>query len=374
MTSLLSLHGDSLRWISATGGTTPRRLVAADDRLTADRAARLAGQRTGMVWRGDYRGARQLLTALGRRIPVTPGRHGTDLAEAFREQRRNQARRAGRLGMLLVPIEPGFVIPLRNAPDVTRACAEVYPELDGPSVIALRELLGVIGAHEWRTAGVPVVALGTGPDGAPVRIRPRHGVFAPTRNEYIDLVAAAPLPCRSRAIDVGTGTGVLAALLATRGVARIVATDITASAVACATDNMRDLGLSARVEVQLTDLFPTGRAPLVVCNPPWLPAAARTDLDRAVYDPGSRMLTGFLHGLAAHLEPAGEGWLVLSDLAERLGLRRADELTLAIHAAGLRVIARTDTTPAHSRAADPRDPLHAARSAEQISLYRLTAA
>lgn len=374
MTSLLTLHGDPLRWISATGGTTPRRLISADDRLSADRASQLARQRVGMVWRGDYRGARQLLTALGRRVPVGRVRTSTDLAEVFREQRRNQARRASRLGMLLVPVDPGFVIPLGNAPDVSRACADVYPELDGPSVIALRELLGVIGAQEWRTAGIPVAALGTEPDGAPVRIHPRHGVFAPTRNEYLDLVAAAPLPCRSRAIDVGTGTGVLAALLARRGVAHIVATDIAPSAVACATENMRELGLSARVDVQLADLFPAERAPLVVCNPPWLPAAARTDLDRAVYDPGSKMLAGFLRGLAAHLEPAGEGWLILSDLAERLGLRTADELRLAIHTAGLRIIARTDTTPRHPRATDSQDPLHAARAAEQISLYRLAAA
>jgi hypothetical protein len=35
-----------------------------------------------------------------------------------------------------------------------------------------------------------------------------------------------------------------------------------------------------------------------------------------VYDEGSRMLLGFLNGLAAHLAPGGEGWLILSDLAE----------------------------------------------------------
>ena len=32
------------------------------------------------------------------------------------------------------------------------------------------------------------------------------------------------------------------------------------------------------------------------------------------------MLLGFLGGLAAHPEPQGEGWLVLSDFAEHPGL------------------------------------------------------
>lgn len=40
------------------------------------------------------------------------------------------------------------------------------------------------------------------------------------------------------------------------------------------------------------------------------------------------MLRGFLDGLTAHLAPGGEGWLVLSDLAERLELRgRGEEIT-----------------------------------------------
>jgi prophage antirepressor-like protein len=92
-----------------------------------------------------------------------------------------------------------------------------------------------------------------------------------------------------------------------------------------------------------------------------------------VYDPGSRMLRGFLAGLPAHLEPGGEGWLVLSDLAEHLGLRTREELLAAIDAAGLAVADRLDARPTHPRAADPSDPLHAARAREVTSLWRLVA-
>ncbi|MET0382412.1 MAG: class I SAM-dependent methyltransferase, partial [Burkholderiaceae bacterium] len=233
---------------------------------------------------------------------------------------------------------------------------------------SLRELLGLVGAHEWRKKGVDVPALGA-------RIHPHFGVFSPVRGEYLALVARAPLPAgaASLAFDVGTGTGVIAALLARRGVRRVVATDIDPRAIACAADNLERLGLSTRVDVVAADLFPDGRAPLIVCNPPWLPTPANAAIERAVYDPDSAMLRAFLAGLAAHLAPGGEGWLVMSDLAERLGLRAGGEMAAWIAAAGLRVIARDDTRPTHPKAGDPGDPLFAARSGETTSLWRLGA-
>jgi methylase of polypeptide subunit release factors len=368
----LECDGTTLRWLSASGRPPPERVVEADDRLRADDALRLATRQIGMLWRGDYRNARQLLAALarrtGRRARVAAG-ETADLAAAFHRHRRDQARRASVLGMLLVPVDAGYAVPLGHAPDVRQACREAYPPLDGPAAVALRELLGVIGAHQWRAAGVETPALAA-------RIHPHYGVFSPTRAEYVELVAAAALPAgRELAYDIGTGTGVLAALLARRGVERVVATDIDPRAVACASDNVRRLGLADRVDVRRADLFPTEaeRAALVVCNPPWLPARAHTPLDRAVYDPDNRMLRGFLDGLGAHLSPSGEGWLVLSDLAELLGLRPRAELTAMIDAAGLRVVDRTGTRPRHPRATDraDADPLRAARAAEVISLWRL---
>lgn len=45
-----------------------------------------------------------------------------------------------------------------------------------------------------------------------------------------------------------------------------------------------------------------------------------------------------------------------------------------IEQAGLRVVERLDTRPTHGRASDPADLLHAARSKEVTSLWRLAAA
>ncbi len=310
-----------------------------------------------MLWRGDFQNARQLLRALDRRVP-------TARAPTFQAHRQDQARRARVLAMVLVLLDSDYALDLRRAPDVRQACNEVYDEATAPSAMPLRELLGVVGAHEWRRTGVRIPALGA-------RIRPHYGVFSPIRGEYVQLVAEAPLPARTMAFDIGTGTGVLAAVLARRGVAHVVATDVDRRAVACARENLAALGYEGRTEVQRVDLFPRGRAPLVVCNPPWLPARPTSPLERAVYDPGSRMLYGFLDRLGKHLTKDGEGWLILSDLAERLRLRSRSDLLAAFDRAGLEVVGRSTATPQHARAFVADAPLHAARAAEVTSLWRV---
>ncbi len=362
-------------WRSESGAPPPGRMAVADDRMTADEAYGLACQGTALLWRGDFQNARQMLIALASRADRharKPKKAGTPKApapaEAFNLHRQAQAQRARTLGMLMVPIEPDFSIPLRRAPDIRQACTEAYGPAEGASMASLRELLCLIGAHEWRRKGIEIAAIRG-------RIHPHYGVFAPIRSEYVDLVARAPLPAllstMSLAFDIGTGTGVLAAVLARRCIKRIVATDQDPRALACATENLKRLGLSGPVEVVPADLFPEGRAALVVCNPPWIPARPSSPIERGIYDPESRMLLGFLRALPAHLAPGGEGWLLLSDLAEHLGLRSRPELLEAIEAAGLKVVDRMDARPRHPRASDKFDPLHSARAAEVTSLWRL---
>ena len=356
------------RWRSEAGVLPPKRVQVVNDTLTADAAYRLGCEGTALLWRGDFQNARQLLQAMGRRLERKARKPVDDPAQAFNLQRMAQAQRARTLAMLLIPFLPGHVIPLRRAPEVQQACLEAYGAADAPYVASLRELQGLIGAHEWRKKGVEIPALGA-------RIHPHYGVFSPVRGEYVALVADAPLPealaADSLAFDIGTGTGVLAAVLAKRGVQKVVATDQDERALACARENVARLGFGAQVDVVQADLFPPGRAPLIVCNPPWVPARPSSPLEFAVYDPDSRMLRGFLDGLAAHLAPGGEGWLILSDLAEHLRLRPRSELLALIDQAGLKVLGRIDVRPRHPRAADKSDPLYKARSAEVTSLWRL---
>jgi hypothetical protein len=105
-----------------------------------------------------------------------------------------------------------------------------------------------------------------------------------------------------------------------------------------------------------------------------LPGRASSTLEHAIYDEDSRMLRGFLAGLPAHLEPGGEGWLVMSDFAEHLGLRASGELDSWIAAAGLRIADKQGTRPRHPKTADISDPLHAARAKETTFLWRLALA
>jgi hypothetical protein len=372
------------QWRSERGAPPPKRVVVADDAMTADDAYGLACQGTALLWRGDFQNARLMLNALARRAdrparkpkravaePAIGAPIGTPaMATVFHINRQARSQRARTLGMLVIALDAGYGIDLRRAPDLRQACREAYGPPHDPCVVSLRELLGVVGAHEWRINGIDVPAAGG-------RIHPHYGVFAPVRREYVELVATAPLPAAvaatSVAFDIGTGTGVLAAVLARRGIARVIATDRDPRALACARANVEQLRLRDVVDVVDADLFPNGRAALIVCNPPWVPARPSSPLEHGIYDPDSRMLRGFLAGLAAHLLAGAEGWLILSDLAEHLGLRTRGELTAMIDAAGLRVVDRTDVRPVHPKASDPSDPLHAARAAEVTSLWRLGA-
>jgi SAM-dependent methyltransferase len=363
----------SARWHSENAAPLPRRTVVADDRMKANDAYRQACEGTALLWQGDFHNARQLLQAMGRRLDRKTRRSSAPLSESFHLHRRSSSHRARVLGKLLVLLDGDYTLALRRAPDVRQACLEAYGPPKEPTAVSLPELLGVIGAHQWRLKGVDVPALGT-------RIHPHYGVFAPVRGEYVDLVARTPLPPAalhgpdtSTAFDLGTGTGVLAAVLARRGINRVVATDISPRALACAKDNAHRLALTDRIEVSGPGLFPEGRADLIVCNPPWLPVHPTSPIEQGVYDPDGTMLRGFLTGLSAHLLPGGEGWLILSDLAEHLGLRTRQQLLDAIQAASLRVVDKIDTKPRHPRSKDATDPLHTARSAETTSLWRLTA-
>ncbi|MBI2731863.1 MAG: class I SAM-dependent methyltransferase [Aquabacterium sp.] len=367
----------SAAWRSEAGVAAHTKVVLADDTMPANTAYKLACEGTALLWQGDFQNARHLLQALTRRLEPAAGkardrRHqgqeAVSAGQAFHQHRQKLAHRARILGMLLIPFEADHSIPLRRAPDVRQACEEAYGRATEPYVVSLRELLGLIGAHEWRKKGVAIPAI----EG---HIHAHYGVFSPVRGEYVDLVAKAPLPPGAElAFDIGTGSGVLAAVLARRGIQQVIATDQDARALACAQENLHRLKLDKPVQVIEADLFPPGQAPLIVCNPPWLPARPSSPIEYAVYDPDSRMLRGFLAGLKAHLVPGGEGWLIMSDLAEHLGLRGPDELQGWIRDAGLRVVGRLDARPRHPKAQDAADPLHQARAAEVTSLWRLAAA
>ena len=352
------------RWRSESGTPPPQRVTVVDDRTRAEDALKRIRSGEALLYRGDYHNARQLLAALGQRVHGRSRDAGSPI-ERWRKERARRATEHAQLSRVLVPLDPAYRVDLPRGPDVRNACEPVWGPSDGAAtVVPLRELLGMIGAAQWREKGIEV-------PGLPGRIHPHYGVFTPTRGDYTTLLEQAPSPAGKRVFDVGTGTGVLGFLLLARGAKEVVGTDLEPRAVRCANENAERLGYGDRFRAIEADLFPEGTADLIVCNPPWVPERPRTALDRAVFDPGGRFLAQFLAGMKEHLAPGGQAWLILSDLPELLGLRAPGELASAFAGAGLKIAWTRSVAPTHGRVREEDDPLHQARARERTTMYAL---
>lgn len=113
------------RWLSEGRSRPPSRIVPAGDSLRADVAYRHACEGTALLWRGDFRNARQLLTAISRRIDARARRGKKQAraiapAEEFHRYRIRTATRARVLGMLLIELGVDYTIQARRAPDNAR--------------------------------------------------------------------------------------------------------------------------------------------------------------------------------------------------------------------------------------------------------------
>lgn len=124
----------------------------------------------------------------------------------------------------------------------------------------------------------------------------------------------------SRALDLGTGSGVGAVFAARRGYA-VVAVDVNPDAVRCARINALLHGLEERIEAREGDLFAPvegERFDLVLFNPPFFSGEARDALDAAWR--GRGVLERFAAGLPSALTAGGRALVVFSSDGDEDGL------------------------------------------------------
>ncbi len=168
----------------------------------------------------------------------------------------------------------------------------------------------------------------------------------PETELLVEIALAADLPETAAVLDIGTGSGCLALTLAAeRPHWRVLATDLSLAALACARTNAQRLGLGGRVEFVAADLAtPLALAAfdLVVANPPYIdplePALAA--LDVRTYEPHLALFAAE-RGLAvlARLFGLAEGLHEDALLACEIGFGQLDAvLDLAGECPGLELV------------------------------------
>ena len=281
---------------------------------------------------GVYRYCQRFERAL---IPRQQFEHIADRAQrsaAFTEARRH------RLHHLLLTARGDTLLNIEDPPDTTG----LQEWLEGPTgqevyLIPVRRLQRILTDMRRAREGIYIECLD-----ASITILPH--VYVPADQS----VPAMFLECRDllegrSVLDVGTGTGVLALLAARVGAARVVATDSNPKAVENVGLNAARLDLEGKIDVRgpahLFESVQGERFDTIIFNAPWIQGEPRTLYDTANYDPGYRVLDGFLREVREHLTPDGAILLQYSDVSERKGESSLGHLHDAVAASSLSIVA-----------------------------------
>jgi release factor glutamine methyltransferase len=218
-------------------------------------------------------------------------------------------------------------------------------------VLAAAETAAIAALATRRLAGEPVARILGHKEfwGLPLRLNAATLVPRPETETVVEaaLVALGEATARDRPwhiADLGTGSGaLLLALLSELPGAYGIGTDISAAALACASDNAAVLGLAARAAFVACDYGAALQGPfdLVVSNPPYvahgdietLPAEVRS------FDP-HLALDGGADGLAAYRVLAADAQRLLAPtgvLVMELGAGQSGPVSALFAAAGFTI-------------------------------------
>jgi SAM-dependent methyltransferase len=190
--------------------------------------------------------------------------------------------------------------------------AQLYPEHPGFFLpfLVIQELHG---AWLWFEEGTHLAVLGH-------RIHPYFGTYVPNRTTHLELFGtwlSQYTGPRTQAVDVGTGSGVLALMLAWGGFERVLATDNNPNAIESVERQLARSKPRPPVELDLCDLLGSDPTPndLIVFNPPWMQGEVDDLLDQALYfEPG--LFERFFDQALEKLAPDGRVVLVFSNVIQ----------------------------------------------------------
>lgn len=235
---------------------------------------------------------------------------------------------------------------------------QLYTAFDKP--LAEGELAGYRALIKRRLGGEPVAYLLGEHEfwGIPLHVDPSVLVPRPDTETVIEVARATradrAAPCR--VLDLCTGSGAIALALAKElPAATVIATDVSAEAVAIAKRNVERAGLGERVEVRQGDLFAPVAGEtfdLIASNPPYIATAVIDTLSAEVKREPRLALDGGADGLSfydricaeavVHLAPGGA-------LVVEHGFDQADTVRARFERAGF-----TGVTLVHDLGKQPR--------------------
>lgn len=199
-------------------------------------------------------------------------------------------------------------------PDAPRAgfLAELYPD-HADFALPVEDAKVLSSAWDWYEQGVHFPVLG-------YRVHPFYGTYIPARMEHLELFGtwlAKYKGARNRAIDVGTGSGVLALQMARAGFQQVIATDINPNAIESVARQMRRLPVAPPIKLEHADQFGADRGPLdlIVSNPPWMKGEVGRTLDLAMYFQDG-FFERFYEQSLQRLAPGGRIVFVFSNIIE----------------------------------------------------------
>ncbi len=198
----------------------------------------------------------------------------------------------------------------------------------------------------------------------PLAVGPGVLVPRPETERLVECALVRLPPDRPRSVlDLATGSGAVALAIATeRPLARVVATDLAAAAVATARHNAARLGLDSRVEVRAGNWYePVAgqRFDLIVANPPYIASDdPRVEPGVRRYEPAQALFAG-VDGLAAlreaiggaprHLVPGG--WLAVEH-----GDTQGERVRALFEAAGFEAVCTDRDLAGRDRCTQGRQP------------------